>query len=111
MRPDALTPEQEAFLDKEGYALREMMGSDGWKILSRLFAETVASYDTTKGIRTVKELYARQDAIAMMNAWMEAIVRRTERLRHKESVKAQVKERMASSGLVRMEEVGEDEES
>ncbi len=99
MIPD-LSKEQEALLDAEGHKLREMIRSEGWSIMIRLFKSTVAMYDSTRGLKTLKEMLARQDALAMMNAWMEAVVQRVSRLEHKESIRRDVHERASRSGTI-----------
>lgn len=104
-----LTPEQEQLLDLEGIALREMMRTDGWKVVSKLFKSTVESYDSTRGLKTLKDMLARQDALAMMNAWMEQVVQRVSRLDHKDAVRAEVRSRLAASGMVQV--LPEDEAS
>ena len=102
-----LAPEQEQILDREGAALREMMKSDGWKVMSKLFKSTVEMYDSTRGLKSLKEMLARQDALAMMNAWMEQVVQRVSRLEHKETMRREVKARVATSGMVH---VGQEDE-
>ena len=110
MKKDILTIEQEQLLDREGDALREMMKSDGWKVMSKLFMGTVEMYDSTRGLSSLKQMLARQDALAMMNAWMEQVVQRVSRLDHKETVRREVRRRVADSGLVTVSDT-EDEES
>lgn len=109
MKQSALSEAQESLLNAEGDKLREMMRSEGWAVMSRLFKSTVEMYDSTRGLKTLKEMLARQDALAMMNAWMEAVVQRVARLEHKEAVSKEVRNRMAVSGLVRIEADGKDE--
>jgi len=110
MKNDALTKEQVEILDREGAALREMMKSEGWKVASKLFHSTLVRYDSTQGILTMKALLGRQDAIRMLNDWMEAIVQRVSRLTHNEAVRREVKERIGRSGIVTVDDAGEDEE-
>jgi hypothetical protein len=108
MRPNPFSKEQEAFLDAEGSKLRDMMKHEGWTVMSRLFKSTVEMYDSTHGLTTLKQVLARQDALAMMNAWMEMLVQRVSRLDGKEEVKRQVSERLAKSGMI---VVSEEEEN
>lgn len=103
-----LTAQQEQLLDRDGAALREMMKSDGWKAMSKLFRDTVEMYDSTHGLTSLKQMLARQDALAMMNAWMEQVVQRVSHLEHKEAVARDVKARVSTSGMVTIPE-GEDE--
>lgn len=100
MRNPLLTQQQEELLDSEGRKLREMMKSEGWGIMSRLFKSTVERYDSTHGLTSLKQMLARQDALAMMNAWMEAVVQRVSRLEGKEDIRRQVEERKRTSGMI-----------
>lgn len=104
MKPNALLKEQEELLDREGAELREMMKSDGWKVMSKLFKMTVEGYDSTRGLKTLKEMLARQDALVMMNAWMEAVIQRVSRLEHKETVRREVSERASRNGMIVVED-------
>jgi hypothetical protein len=61
-------------------------------------------YDSTHGLKTLREMLARQDSIAMMNAWMEHIVQRVSNLEHKETVSRDMRARMSASGLVTIPE-------
>lgn len=108
MRPGTLTEEQERTLDFEGNALREMMKSDGWKVMAKIFHSTLQRYDSTHGIETLKALMARKDAISMLNDWMEAVVQKVSKLEHKETIRRAVREKLSRSGLVTIGE--EDEE-
>lgn len=104
----ALTAEQERQLDKEGHDLREMMKSDGWAVLSRAFTKTLAAYDTTRDITTVKELLARKDAIRMMNAWMEDLLHLVERLERKEDMRLSISRKISESGIMRVMELADE---
>lgn len=104
MKNGLLTKEQEELLDREGDKLREMMKSDGWAVMAKLFHSTVERYDSTHGLKTLKEMLARQDALAMMNAWMESVVQRVSRLEHKQEVARAVASRKAASGIITVEE-------
>lgn len=108
MKKSLLTIEQEQLLDREGRALREMMKHEGWTVMAKLFAGTLENYDSTQGLKSLKEMLARQDALAMMNAWMEQVVQRVSRLDHKETVSREVKARIERSGLVTVSEEEED---
>lgn len=101
---ETLTPEQQRLLDTEGKHLREMMLTEGWKVLCRLFKSTVERHDSIHGIKTLKEMLAKQEAVAMMNEWMEAIIQRTSLLEHKAEIARQVHERKSMSGLVTVAE-------
>lgn len=107
-KDDLLNARQEQLLDREGAALREMMKSDGWKVMSKLFKDTVEMYDSTRGLTSLKQMLARQDSLAMMNAWMEQVVQRVSRLEHKETVARDVRARVSTSGMVTIPE-GDDE--
>ena len=107
MNKDLLNAEQEKLLDLEGAKLREMMKSEGWGVMSKLFKGTVEMFDSTHGLKTLKEMLARQDALAMMNAWMEQVVQRVSRLDHKDAVRKEVHERASKSGMI---VVSEDED-
>lgn len=111
MNKNLLNAEQERLLDLEGDKLRTMMQSEGWVVMSKLFKGTVEMFDSTRGLKTLKEMLAKQDAIAMMNAWMEQVVQRVERLNHKDAMRREVRERASKSGMVVVseEEVAEDE--
>lgn len=104
MKKDILTERQEGLLDHEGAKLREMMNHEGWVVMSKLFKDTVEMYDSTHGLKTLKEMLARQDALAMMNSWMEAVVQRVKRLEHKEGISRMVHERVSRSGMLVVEE-------
>ena len=104
MRNDALTQEQLVLLDEEGRKLREMMRTEGWAIMSKLWKSTLERYDSTQGLKSLKEMLARQDALAMMNAWMEAVIQRVSNLEHKEAVRREVEARVARSGMVTVDE-------
>jgi len=108
---NTLTEEQIRLLDAEGRHLRDMMQTEGWKILARLFTSTVERHDSIHGIKTLKEMLARQEAVAMMNEWMEAIIQRTSLLEHKAEIARQVHERKSMSGLVTVGEEKDDETS
>lgn len=91
---------QERLFLEDGVRLRELMRHEGWPIMAKLFKMSVEAYDSTKGIKTLKELLARQDAIAMMNMWMEMVVQRVEKVKFRESIDLKKKEYRLKNGLV-----------
>lgn len=111
MNSTTLTKNQEQLLDLEGAKLREMMKSEGWAVMSKLFKMTVERYDSTQGIKTIKELLARQYSLAMMNEWMETVVQRVSRLDHNDAMRRMVNDRVSNSGMVIVNETDEDEAS
>ncbi len=100
MTQDVLSKKQQELLEAEGFKLREMMKHEGWAVMAKLFKSTVEHHDSTQGIKTLKELLAKQYALAMMNEWMEAVVQRVSGLEHKEAIRRDVHEKMSRSGMV-----------
>ena len=49
------------------YRISELQGTEVWSDLKTLFSEKVASLNTLEGIKTLKELDGRREAIKILN--------------------------------------------
>lgn len=75
---DFWTEEMKKLVASDGRKLMELSKHEGWGPLSRLFKLAVESLDTVQGVKTLRDMQARQEAIRGMNFWMEMVVREIE---------------------------------
>lgn len=67
---DILDPKAtEALIKAE--ALEHMMQSKGWEIMRTILEERVKQMESVKGVKSLKELYGRQDAVLTLERFLK----------------------------------------